>query len=470
MAAAETTYPPDTSARYQPINNGLEAAAIAAGSETAEEELAWARPAKRRRWDWRTGVVGLGLGVLLGAGAFHAGGKLREDDSVEDKENALQGKETVFSESLPTVRNASDVRLAPIRIHYREEPGINQRGPILFPDCPIPVVYTTDEKSADIVVLNTDSSQSLSPQEYEDGRRERPWQKHAVWGVESAPNRHALEAHFNLRREGKGNETAEFEMTYRLNSTVPATYSYSYFNYGNQPIPREEKRQDKIAAAFVTNCHPRNARTLILDELIKLLPGKIDSFGACRTNAEADATLQDMGLYDSVGTHNRWNQKITLIGYYPFTIAFENSNDLDYATEKLFQAFERGTIPLAFGAPDYAHRFFPSPNAGIDVSEYLPASYSALSNSSSEAPSELDDEAKAGLAKLAERLEYLWSEEGAEEYESMLAWKKDDRWKRDPVNPLGKIVRLSTSKYGQDCRLAGAFRGEDWAKNTWTPP
>jgi hypothetical protein len=76
--------------------------------------------------------------------------------------------------------------------------------------------------------------------------RKRPWQSTAMWGVESAPNRGTLEAHFDRLQEGKRDETAEFEMTCslsfsssctfppfadpsraidRLNSTVPATYS-----------------------------------------------------------------------------------------------------------------------------------------------------------------------------------------------------------------------------------------------------
>jgi hypothetical protein len=34
-----------------------------------------------------------------------------------------------------------------------------------------------------------------------------------------------LQNHFDKLKEGKRAETAEYEMTYRLNSTVPATYS-----------------------------------------------------------------------------------------------------------------------------------------------------------------------------------------------------------------------------------------------------
>ncbi|GAA6042754.1 hypothetical protein JCM8097_007459 [Rhodosporidiobolus ruineniae] len=462
MAADVPLYPPQPSERY----TDLEATAGTVEDSAADVEEAWARPAKRRRWDWRTGLAGLVAGLLLGAGAFHAQGKLRQGEEAP----ALKDEMVLLSPAMAT--NGSDEALlsTPVRIHYRSEDHLNRRDPILPPDCPVPVVYTIDEKVADIVVLSSDRQQGVTPEEMDERRRTRPWQSYAIWGVESAPNRQALDTHHERLKEGQRSETAEYEMTYRLNSTVPATYSYNYFNYDNAPVSLKEKRSDKIAVAFISNCHPKNARTLILDELISLLPGKIDSYGSCRNNANADETLKELGLYDSVGAHNNWNQKITMIGHYRFTIAFENSNDLDYVTEKYFQSLERGTVPLVFGAPDYARRFFPSPNAGIDVGSYLPANYTEPSRPWSSPPEALDDEAKAGLARLAKRLEHLSSDAGNDEYEAMLEWKKDGRWKRDPANPLGKIVRESTSRWAQDCRLAGVFRGQEWAKSGWTPP
>ncbi|GAA5848403.1 hypothetical protein JCM8547_004505 [Rhodosporidiobolus lusitaniae] len=458
-----SSYPPAQQAPYSPLQDDLEAASRAEHSSAEyEDEPAWARPpAKRRRWDWRTGLGGLALGVVLGWGAFAGHGRYRAAQENKSEESLLSS----LAPSSPL--NSTELFDVPVRINYRGESGLNGREPILKPECPVPVVYTADENVADIIVFNTDSHRGESLEELEDRRRKRPWQKTAVWGVESAPNRRLLEDHFNKLRDGKANETSEYSMTYRLNSTVPATYSYAYLSYDNPPVPVRQKRAGKIAAALISNCHPRNARTLILQELSRLLPGKIDSFGTCEKNANLDETLREMGLYDAVGTHTRWNEKITLIGHYRFTIAFENSNDLDYVTEKCFQALERGSVPLVFGAPNYARRIFPSPNAGIDLAGYLPAEYSQQSNSSSEAPSELSEEAKEGLARLAKRLDYLSSEKGTAEYEKMLAWKKSD-WKTDPENPLGKIVRESTHKFSQDCRLALAFRGQPTSR--WTEP
>ncbi|BGP37875.1 hypothetical protein JCM10450v2_001811 [Rhodotorula kratochvilovae] len=441
-------------------SDDLEAAARFPPSAADEqEEPAWSKRTRPHR-DWRAAAIGLAGGILLGGLVAHAG------SSWIASHNFLKGVPQLLD---PTADPA--LLAKPVRVHYRNDDARNRREPLLPPlDCPLPVVFTRDERSADVVVLNTDSHQGLEESDVERFQRERPWQKFALWGVESAPNRRALERHFDHLRDGTAKETASFEMTYRLNSSVPATYSYGYFNYSNPPLAWHEKRSDRIAAAFITNCSPKNARTLILDELVRLLPGQVDSFGKCHQNANIRETLDELGVADQVGAKTNWNEKITIIGRYKFTVAFENSNDLDYSTEKFFQALERGTVPLVFGPPLAASHFFPAPNAAIDVAAYLPPAYAAQSNSSSRAPEELDDDARAGLARLAERLTHLASEEGRDEYEGMLAWKRDGRWRDDPDNPLGKVVRQSHNEWDMDCRLAGVFRGEEWAKNPWVPP
>ncbi|GAA5971661.1 hypothetical protein JCM3765_006711 [Sporobolomyces pararoseus] len=440
------------------------------GDETAEEdddggveeELVWNQQLEQQRrrkqgtW-WIRQVALFSVGALVGAGLLAVGNW------------AFSGKDDLISHSSSSSGASSnpesDFDFAanpPVRIHYREEPNLNSRSPLLSASkCPVPVLYETNPDSADIVVFNSDSAKGLGEEEIREWKKAKPWQKLVIWGVESAPNRDNLEKHFDKLQQGKRNETYDYEMTYRLNSTVPATYSYGYFNYANPPVPYAEKRQNKIAASFISNCRPKNARTLILDELTKLLPDKFDNFGRCHNNANADETLREMGKFQDVGTHNAWNTKITMINYYKFSVAFENSNDYDYVTEKYFQALERGSVPLVFGAPSYESRFFPSPNAAIDIADYLPLNYTLPSRSDDKEPEELSEEAQAGLRKLADRLTYLSSEEGKEEYESMLTWKESGDWKDDPKNPLGKIVKISTSEWDQDCRLAKVFRRGD---------
>ena len=54
---------------------------------------------------------------------------------------------------------------------------------------------------------------------------------------------------------------------------------------------------------------------------------------------------------------------------YPFYLAYENSNDADYVTEKVFDALESGVLPVYYGAPnvdDFVPPGAPSPHT------YLP--------------------------------------------------------------------------------------------------
>lgn len=166
-----------------------------------EEELAWQRKPKRRRWDWRTGVLGVTAGCLLGYLATRSTGSFGTTAS---------SKEAVLVEDDPLAGNITGPA---VRLYYRHDDKINQGDPILQPTCPVAVIYTEDESAADVLVLNVDSHAGMEDEEFERLRKERPWQKFAAWAVESAPNRPFLERHFNKLREGKRNETYDFEVT-----------------------------------------------------------------------------------------------------------------------------------------------------------------------------------------------------------------------------------------------------------------
>lgn len=146
----------------------------------------------------------------------------------------------------------------------------------------------------------------------------------------------------NARRKGY-----DVIMTTSLSSDVPV----GYFSWAEYDImaPVQPKSESALAAAFISNCGARNFRLQALEGL-ENSGIKIDSYGGCHRNRD--------GRVDKVETLKR----------YKFSLAFENSNEEDYVTEKFFQSLVAGTIPVVVGAPNIQD-FVPSPGSVLHIKE-----------------------------------------------------------------------------------------------------
>ncbi|XP_027112491.1 glycoprotein 3-alpha-L-fucosyltransferase A [Coffea eugenioides] len=136
-------------------------------------------------------------------------------------------------------------------------------------------------------------------------------------------------------------------MTTSLSSDVPV----GYFSWAEYDImaPLQPKTESALAAAFISNCGARNFRLQAL-EALERANIKIDSYGSCHRNRG--------GNVDKVKTLMR----------YKFSLAFENSNEEDYVTEKFFQSLVAGTVPVVVGAPNIQD-FAPSPSSVLHIKE-----------------------------------------------------------------------------------------------------
>ncbi|KAJ3677014.1 hypothetical protein LUZ60_002738 [Juncus effusus] len=136
-------------------------------------------------------------------------------------------------------------------------------------------------------------------------------------------------------------------MTTSLRSDVPV----GYFSWAEYDImaPVSPKTEKAVAAAFISNCGARNFRLEAL-ETLERLGVEIDSYGSCHNNKN--------GRVDKVQTLKR----------YKFSLAFENSNEEDYVTEKFFQSLVAGNIPVVIGAPNILE-FAPSPDSVLHIKE-----------------------------------------------------------------------------------------------------
>jgi Glycosyltransferase family 10 (fucosyltransferase) C-term len=84
---------------------------------------------------------------------------------------------------------------------------------------------------------------------------------------------------------------------------------------------------------------------------------KIDSYGRFLNNRQLET--EDSGHAT----------KIRLIAKYKFCLDFENAIASDYVTEKFFDPFISGTVPVYRGAPN-VDLFAPGPNSFVDASKF----------------------------------------------------------------------------------------------------
>ncbi|KAI4295654.1 hypothetical protein L6164_035675 [Bauhinia variegata] len=164
-------------------------------------------------------------------------------------------------------------------------------------------------------------------------------------------------------------------MTTSLSSDVPV----GYFSWAEYDImaPAQPKTEAALAAAFISNCGARNFRLQALEALEKENI-KIDSYGGCHRNRDGNVN------------------KVEALKRYKFSLAFENSNEEDYVTEKFFQSLVAGSVPVVVGAPNIED-FAPSPGSVLHIKEI------------------------ADVASVAKTMRYL--AENPEAYNESVRWK-----------------------------------------------
>ena len=250
----------------------------------------------------------------------------------------------------------------PIRILFRTG---NYDGPWT---CDVPCEYTTNDddvgaeadgkKPVDVVV-----GEAGPPSITSAVRAANPAVATAARSMESAVNYPSLK---------RLHDQVDAPMTTSLqNSAVPVIYltRSSIAKWGAAPVVWNESAlaahfgagaggstsSPRSSACFVArNCHSKNGRESAVKRLSALLPGGVDRPGMCLN------TLRWPKCADGkkCGKH-------AVLRRYPFYLAFENSDEEDYVSEKVFHALEAGVLPVYNGAPNVAN--FVPPNSIVDV-------------------------------------------------------------------------------------------------------
>ena len=282
--------------------------------------------------------------------------------------------------------------------------------------CLIPWDYTDDIQKAKLIMYNTLDNYYMLTRPRDPSLR--PDQATCIESMESATNYDAIITN---------RYSFNYTMFYSLTSDVPIPYA-EYFESSEKPLEINEKR-GHLVCAFISNCGAANGRTEYVEELMQYI--KIDSYGGCLNNAQVPAEWEK---------HERDRTKEAVVSHYKFTLAFENSDDDDYITEKLYQPLRYGSVPIFRGCKNVED--FVPPHSVIDANKF---------NSAKE---------------LAKYLNYL--DKHDDEYNKYLEWKKN--------NDLGNLakVRFFRDRYEYGvCALVERMHGlwinpflTDWKRVT----
>ena len=129
--------------------------------------------------------------------------------------------------------------------------------------------------------------------------------------------------------------------TTSMDSDVPVPYLSDVFlmQHVQPAVPRETEG----AASFIaTNCNSKNGRETVVKELRELYP--VHALASCLHGDEPVPASHKHGDWGS--------SKVSIMRKYLFHLAFENQNEVDYVTEKVWLGLMSGTLPVYMGAPN----------------------------------------------------------------------------------------------------------------------
>lgn len=213
-----------------------------------------------------------------------------------------------------------------------------------------------------------------------------------------------------------------FYATTSFKSEVPLPYfSYAEYNISTPGLDYDEAIPGAVFLA--RNCHSRNNRENIVKQLQESV-FRVDSLSGCLHNAE---TPPGINLAD----------KNDVLRHYLFYLAFENQNEDDYITEKLWGPLQAGTVPIYYGAPN--------------VKEHVP-NHSII---------QVDD--FESITKLAEYLQEVAN--------SKTLYQEYQKWRSEPLPPHFRRKYDISRTHGtcRMCRWAYArMYGLGWEHETQT--
>ncbi len=146
-----------------------------------------------------------------------------------------------------------------------------------------------------------------------------------------------------------------FQDTDEKNFFLPHFVEYEYFfDFQNEDVKKYQNYPKEKFCNFIASNHKAKERIDFVKKLMK--KREVDCLGSVLNNVVVD----NINKKDKVGRYIDWRkEKLEIIKEYKFTIAFENEKSYNYVTEKIYQPFVAGSIPIYWGAPN-VEKFFNS--------------------------------------------------------------------------------------------------------------
>jgi hypothetical protein len=164
---------------------------------------------------------------------------------------------------------------------------------------------------------------------------------------------HECRLHYPLMTDPAYNARLDLRMDYRFESEVPAPY-FSWDTLRVLRRPPAAKTADAPAAVFISSLTDGNNRLDYVRELMRHMP--VNSYGRQLNNRVLE---KDEGA----------TTKNKVLARHKFTLAFENTSDHDYVTEKFFHPLIVGSVPVYLGAPNIRD-FAPGEKCYIDAADF----------------------------------------------------------------------------------------------------
>ncbi|KAH7056791.1 hypothetical protein BKA57DRAFT_522946 [Linnemannia elongata] len=211
-------------------------------------------------------------------------------------------------------------------------------------------VYTTNYTefdSADVILFNYPFMFGKTSTPFFETRLMPPRLVHQKWTMHFYDESIAYYPHVALPRF-----LQEFDITVGSppslmdipHPTYPITQERALELANAEPAHPLDKVPEHYIAFMTSNCEAKNDRNTLMDKLIE--NAGAHSYGTCKHNIDLPEELESIGSWDY--------KKRMALAPYPFGLAAENSNCIGYITEKIYDVYASGSIPVYMGATDIA--------------------------------------------------------------------------------------------------------------------